>query len=256
MFASKQVGMNKVRQILLATQHYASVNNDYLPNSLGRPPAAGRSVSEALGPYLDALSVPSQGGMNSWRLPSDPSLSRPPQASGAPLPVGAANFPGDGASSLAINPMVYAPNNRLSSSITDGQSNTIAITEHYGVCGPSTFVWSLIHVVCVDGSSGKIIQCVGAPEHRPTFADAGFDDVVPVTTVRDSIATSAGSRSMTFQVRPPISECDPRVPQSSFPGGILVGFVDGSVRFIPSGINHSIFWGAVTPNRGEIIAFD
>lgn len=120
MHASRQVGMNKVRQILLATHHYASLNNDFLPNTLGQSPAVGRSVSEALGPYLDASSTSPQRGPHSWRLSSDPSLASPPQASGAPLPVGATNTPGDEASSLAVNPMVYAPRIKLSSSITDG----------------------------------------------------------------------------------------------------------------------------------------
>ena len=61
---------------------------------------------------------------------------------------------------------------------------------------------------------------------------------------------------MTFQVQPPLSQCDPRVPQSSFPGGILAGLADGSVRFVRTDIEQSLFWGAVTPDRGEIVALD
>ena len=136
--ASKQVAMNKIKQVLLATHHYASVNNDMLPSTLGEPPSVGASVSEVLGPYLNAPADSWQGGLNSWRLSSDPSLTRSSQQSGATPPVGAMNRPGDEATSLAINPMVYAPKTKLSLSISDGQSNTIAITEHYGVCGPST----------------------------------------------------------------------------------------------------------------------
>ena len=152
--------------------------------------------------------------------------------------------------------MVYAPKTKLSASIPDGQSNTIAITEHYGICGPTTFQWSLMTVVCADGPLNKRVPCVNAPGHRATFADTGFDDIVPVTTVRDSVVTSRGSRPLTFQVQPALSACDYRVPQSSFPGGILVGLVDGSVRFLRSDIDNAAFWGAVTPDQGEVISLD
>ena len=253
--ASKQVAMNKIKQVLLATHHYASINNDTLPNTLGEPPSRG-SVADALGPYLDPSATSLQGSISWWRLSSDPSLSLSPQSTGAPAPFGLTDHIANVTSSLAMNPMVYATNTKLSVSFPDGQSNTIAITEHYGICGPTTFEWSLVTVICADGPLNKRVPCVGASGHRATFADTGFDDIVPVTTVRDSVATSVGSRAVTFQVRPPLSACDPRVPQSSFPGGILVGLVDGSVRFIPSSIDHSIFWGAVTPDRGEIVALD
>ncbi len=253
--AGKSVAINKIKQVLLATQHYASVNNDTLPNTLGEAPSRG-SVTEALGPYLDPLATSVQGSISWWRLSSDPSLSLPPQSTGAPAPFGMTDHIANVTSSLAINPMVYAPNAKLSVSIPDGQSNTIAITEHYGICGPTTFEWSIITVICADGPLNKRVPCVGAPSHRATFADTGFDDVVPVTTVRDSVATSVGSRTVTFQVQPPLSRCDPRVPQSSFPGGILAGLADGSVQFVRSNVEQAVFWGAVTPDRGEIVALD
>ena len=56
-----------------------------------------------------------------------------------------------------------------------------------------------------------------------------FQDVTPITLAGSNGPASTGSLPLTFQVRPLTQHCDPRIPQSSLPGGILCGFVDGSV---------------------------
>lgn len=43
------------------------------------------------------------------------------------------------------------------------------------------------------------------------------------------------------------------MPQTPHSNGMLVGMLDGSVRTIRSGINASIFWGAVTPKGSEVL---
>jgi hypothetical protein len=92
---------------------------------------------------------------------------------------------------------------------------------------------------------------------RSTFADGEmFQDVLPVTTQGDNGSVTVGSLPLTFQVRPPLNLCNPRIPQSSFPGGILCGFADGSVRFVGQNVSQSAFWGSVTPDRGETVSLD
>ena len=83
-----------------------------------------------------------------------------------------------------------------------------------------------------------------------------YDDVHPVAASRDGQPATVGSLPLTFQVRPALSECDPRIPQSSLPGGILAGMLDGSVRFLHPNVAPEVFWGSVTPAGGEAVNLD
>jgi hypothetical protein len=159
--------------------------------------------------------------------------------------------------SLAFNPLVYGSGKRHQSSIPQGTASTIAITEHYGLCDQARFDWQIIRFECLEFPSMKRIPCPSSSERRATFADAEmYLEVAPVTTQGENRPVTVGSLPLTFQVRPPLNQCDPRIPQSSFPGGILCGFADGSVRFINQNVSQSAFWGSVTPDRGETVSLD
>jgi prepilin-type processing-associated H-X9-DG protein len=43
---------------------------------------------------------------------------------------------------------------------------------------------------------------------------------------------------------------------SYHPGGVNVGFADGSVRFIKSSVNYQVWYGLATQNGGEVISSD
>ena len=110
---------------------------------------------------------------------------------------------------------------------------------------------------CTD-LTGSIVPCGSGVTRRYTFADgpAAFLDVYPVTTPGVGGPTTVGSRPKTFQVRPAVAECDDAIPNSSLPGGIVAGCLDGSVRFVRSDIDPAVFWGSVTPAGGEVVALD
>ena len=56
-----------------------------------------------------------------------------------------------------------------------------------------------------------------------------------------------------FQVQPQfINNCDPTVPQSSHPSGILVGLGDGSVRFARNSID-PVTWMWMGPANDGIV---
>ncbi len=61
-----------------------------------------------------------------------------------------------------------------------------------------------------------------------------------------------------FQDQPvawPLEDTAVCVGASSFhPGGVNVGFLDGSVRFIKDGVNPQTWWGIATKAGGEVIA--
>jgi prepilin-type N-terminal cleavage/methylation domain-containing protein len=263
MQAMKASAKNGIKQTLLATHHHASVNQESLPSVDGNIDASTNNVSlfSALLPYLEAQR---RNPPSLMRFKSDPSLDLSPVVHPElPPPSGTLEEeldPQKKVTSLAFNPYVYAKRSRLPASIPDGTSTTIAITEHYALCDEAQFDWSHIYTECFELSPSlklKKVPCSSARQRRATFADGEmFLDVIPVTSVGANGPVSTGSLPLTFQVRPPLQQCDPRIPQSSFQGGILCGFLDGSVRFVREGVNDSIFWGSVTPDRGEVVSLD
>lgn len=93
----------------------------------------------------------------------------------------------------------------------------------------------------------------------PSFADyPNYVDVYPVTstTAEGRKVTIASVPGKTFQVRPSLTDCDPTIPQSSLPGGIITGFFDGSVRFLNPNTSPEVYWSLVTPNGGEAVSVD
>ncbi len=243
---------NGIRQSLVATHHYAA-DHEFLPDVDGNPYSRGIQVSAilALLPYLEGNS---EHPPKLMRFPSDPSLALTGLVGPGVDPI---HDPQLAVTSLAINPWVYSKGMRLSSSISDGTSSTLAITEHYGICNTANFQRDVISVECYDSNFKRMPLCESKSHGRATFADGKmFQDVVPITTNGPNGSVTRGSLPLTFQVRPPLDQCDPRIPQSSFPGGVLGGFADGSVRFIRAGVNEAAFWSSVTPDKGEILTLD
>ncbi len=155
--------------------------------------------------------------------------------------------------SFAFSGLVYRDGVRLDSSVPDGLSTTVAISEHYKSCGPASFHYPATGSHCY-AASGQI-PCPAATSvgRRTTFADYPmFDDVHPVTTN----GVTVGSLPLTFQVQPAVEQCDPRIPNSSLPGGILAGMLDGSAKFVRTGVSAEVFWGSVTPAGGEVVSLD
>jgi hypothetical protein len=92
-------------------------------------------------------------------------------------------------------------------------------------------------------------------ERRPSFADAGWGDVVPVTDPATRV-TRPRRPGATFQVRPESRYADAFLPQTPFAAGLPVAMFDGSVRTVRPGVAPEVFWAAVTPASGEVAALD
>lgn len=171
--------------------------------------------------------------------PADPSIGKAPRSPlGSPQPF-------FDVTSYPVNPLVFKPGARLLTSIPDGLSNTIAFTEHYSTCGDTTFMY--------------ILGPTDTPTYRrATFADAempGRPDVYPVVTGFPP-RTTPSVPGMTFQVRPSLEACDPRIPQTPHTSGILTGLFDGSVRTTAPSVTPTMYWSAVTPDGGEVAPLD
>lgn len=131
----------------------------------------------------------------------------------------------------------------LDTTFPDGLSNTILLAEHYAFdCGGAQFSW--MH------AATPLIDWNPVLNHNTIFRRSSFADVGDIGPAPGDIPT------VTFQVRPTLGQCDPRIPQGTFPTGLLVGLADGSVRVLNPAISPVTFWAAVTPAGGEVLGSD
>lgn len=218
---------NNHRQVVLAVHHYAADHNGRIPSTLS-----------TLWPYIEqqtgaaTVRLPSGLVFLPYICPADPNYWRFFDPSG----------PNSGAISLAVNWQVFGTDQNLNSSITDGLSNTLATAEHYGLCKNVTF-W-------IGGSLGTLGL------DPPSFAGPYITRPVTTGSPPTSIGDNPYDPRITFQVRPPLDQCNPSVAQTGHVGGMVVSFLDGSVRTLRGDIDPAVYWGATTPNRGEIINLD
>ena len=157
--------------------------------------------------------------------------------------------------SYAANCYVFDSVKHFPQVASDGTSNSIMFSEHYHVCGSKKIVSGVGALFVVFPFTARHYDI---NTHRPSFADGGPmfggknpGDVYPIT--EGNPATTRPSRpGVTFQVRPTQVECDPSLPQTPHPGGMLTALCDGSVRVVSPQVSPSAFWSAVTPAGGEV----
>ena len=160
--------------------------------------------------------------------------------------------------SYACNAQVFDLAPRLSS-VTDGLSNTILLAEHYVRCANCEFTFTIPRGLPRRSKGYSSLLLTPA-----TFADGGplvrggrrnnCRDYYPITFGTPPVSEGAGG--VTFQVQAPIDKCDPRLPNASSASGLQVALADGSVRIVGPRVSPTVFWSAVTPNRGEVFTLD
>ncbi len=160
--------------------------------------------------------------------------------------------------SYAFNMAAFSGPARRPEGVTDGFSQTIAFAEKYHEAyAPGQeqveYIrrrWARMYIFLGDPAyvEGNLSARNTCGPRRPSFADVGWDDVMPVTV---NGVTHASVPGMTFQVRPPLLRAEQRVCQTPFSGGLPVAMFDGSVHTIRAGIAESPFWAAVTPAAGD-----
>jgi prepilin-type processing-associated H-X9-DG protein len=141
----------------------------------------------------------------------------------------------------------------LASGFPDGLSNAIAFAEHYARCGPAPEPANFSVTLVFSGRKKNGVSGYNPVTRRASFADAYYENVVPVT---EGKVTRPSRPGVTFQAAPTVPDCDPTIPQTPHAGGMVVAWLDGSVRITRPGIAPEVFWGAVTPAAGEEAVFD
>lgn len=247
--AARAASANNIRQFTLAIHQYAATTSGgRIPCVDGRPVPISRqgymtdyNVHEAAGLALGVVRPAARVRLRALVSPADPSVSD--------------LDPGWAVTSYAANAQLFRDALPIPSCCPDGLSQTVAVAEHYSRCGNSVFLHT---------------QFFG--DDRPTFADGqnlklygpSGRDVYPLTEGKPPVSHPSVPGA-TFQVRPKNpprdqdsdyhpgpDDCNPWLPQTPHPGGMVTGMGDGSVRFTRPGIDPSIFWAAVTPAGGEV----
>ena len=172
--------------------------------TLGGESDPGPIVNQTVKPYL---------------CPSDPT-NQPVQMWGG----------GWAAGNYAANYQVFAQNNNanfnasLTSTFSDGTSNTIAFAEKIARCQGYALLWG--------------------------HGDWNLDWMPAFMTY------NAQGPNVGFQVAPTVAQCNRFKASSAHSGGMNVGLGDGSVRFVTQGMSPTTFWYACTPRGGEVLAND
>lgn len=246
---------NNLKQITLGLQNLASAHNGKLPGSIySEAPFQTDTFGELL-PYLEHSALyhrrinppPDTSPLAFLRMqistyinPLDPSMGFTNPAIGWDISPSRLSV-----SSYALNAQFFAFYPRMRR-MSDGASQTIWLTEHYAWnCNQTSFIYTI-------GTSNK-----WSPYQPATFAQGpnlgrpAPGDYYPITTGNPPVSIAADNK--TFQVRPTIEGCDPRLPNASSTRGLQIALGDGSVRILAPSIEPRIFWGMVTPAGGEVV---
>jgi prepilin-type N-terminal cleavage/methylation domain-containing protein len=234
---------NNIKQISLAVHHYSELHKR------GLPPDDGVLMVRIL-PYLEKTALYNrfltqkpnfsvfEARVDTYVNPLDWSISH----------INELSTDRSSVSSYALNAVYFFADRPRLSSITDGLSNTIWISEHYsGNCNGTAFLYFLQYNGSWNAQPASFAHSIAQDRPAP-------GDYLPITSGNPPQSTTTGNR--VFQVAPSIKNCDPRLPNASSSRGLQVGLADGSVRLLAPSTSPQVFWGMVTPNRGEVVNFE
>lgn len=235
MAADRLASNNNIRQIVLAW-HNAASTTDRLPNVEGDFPYRTSPLVVALkfAPSRPHPVNAKRGGRLLLCNPADQTF-----AAGGAL--------SEASSSYVVNAVALG-RSRRASDVRDGTSSTIGLAERYARCGRMDFTHSLTGMRFTLPDGQPYIRDEDWGQHRATLADPLTGNARPVTVNGQTRSSRPG---MTFQLAPPLDECQWRMPQSPFPDGMSVAYLDGSVRVVAPSVGESVFWSSVTHDGRE-----
>ncbi len=258
--ATRLQASNQMKQLTLALHNYASTNSGDLPP--GRDPNAifasqdlGIPPLFAIRPYIDgeltALEYDKAYLLTdrTWRWrkiffsPADPTLTTLDSAFTRNHSVCITSY------SANLKAFVGTPS--LTAAFTDGTSETICFAERYAYLKRKVsdnyyddfYDW---------GKWNAPVFGMAFGDRRATFADAAWNDVVPITSGTPPVSR-ASVLGVTFDSRPDPRNSKQDRLQSCHEAGLLVSMVDGSIRIIKPTVAETAFWAMITRDGGEVI---
>ena len=263
--AFRMQNKNNLRQIILGTHHLASDGGGKIDKLVSAPVPKVALNSDMLlffrlTPYVgvpktSSLTKNSTEAENfAFVFPVVKTYRNPLDITCEHNPVNAQSH---GKCSHAYNFHVLQGSVLFFASIPDGSSQTMAFSEkYYSRCTPDTNVglpqWEHNFLHMFDPYQREFYGT-----RRATFADIGWNDVIPVKdAVTGATIPSVRGVPRTFQVMPRPEDANQHLLQSSSPAGLEVAFFDGSVRTISPGVDESTYWSMISHNGGEAISLD
>jgi prepilin-type N-terminal cleavage/methylation domain-containing protein len=152
--------------------------------------------------------------------------------------------------SYAYNMLAFDGSFGFQRTVRDGTSQTIAFADKYYFVGSSSLSNPESRHT-YEYPFGMRFPDEPYGHRRPTFADRGWGDVVPVFD-KVSGKTVASVPGRTFDVNRKQDQASPWVPSTPFNAGLTVAIFDGSVRSLRAGMDESAFWSMVTPAAGDL----
>lgn len=257
--AALALNKNNLRQIILSVHQLADQNGGRI-NDLTRSSMQGvitypadTALFHRLLPFVHGpRNFPTDGSTEAvvGFLSPEVKVYRNPADSSWDFLTAFANSPGK--CSYALNLCAADGEIRLTASIPDGVSQTVALADTYAIKGPNDGVIITVrnsYTHATDPLDGEL-----SGTRRATFADAGWRDVLPVAVPGPGARASVPGK--TFQVRPRPEEVDPSIPQTPHRAGLTVALFDGSVRTVSPSVSEAVFWALVTPAGGEVAGLD
>ena len=247
--AARASDLNNLKQCGLATHHANDVNGR-MPALIGLryTVSSGNTTTQLyvsywvlLTPYLEqgvvfdnvstATDAWAKVRVKTYTSRNDPTSPDGTGIDGLPVGNYAANghifgLPTAGASGVVD----YAA--RLDRSFPDGTSNTLMFASKAGTCGPGGSVYAALNLN-------------GYGAYTVTYG-AYFGQKLP----------DASGAGLPFQVSPTASACDPDLPQTFYPAGILVGLADGGARSVNASVAPLTWRRLAIPNDGAVVGDD
>jgi type II secretory pathway pseudopilin PulG len=280
--------MNNMRQLGLAAQHYHDTHKHF-PPGIGYYDKMNPRANKDFGGWLFYLlqfleernlfdrslgNVPFPEGPKNGHYPGNNNVySQPVQTFLCP------SYPGVEANGVVMIDGVvfgatnYVPNALISaknewnpiktnpegktriSKISDGASKTILHAEKYSRCTNEDMdplfreggaAWAYL--------TSPLYDWLPAPPMTPPAK--GYQPGFAIPILRERGAPNAIFPQSIFQVQPAEGKCDPTRASTAHSGGMVTGFVDGSVHILAAGMNGEVWWALVTPNEGEVLNAD
>ncbi|HET6573719.1 MAG TPA: DUF1559 domain-containing protein [Fimbriiglobus sp.] len=254
--AAKAQSMNNLKQIALACHHHAAAHDNRLPADT----STGSGHSSFFGQLLSYCDrAPSFPHVPLFISPADPTADSPYARDGA------CSYAGNGIVFNSSQEIYRLPGRNLLGSFPDGTSNTILFAEHYAHCDGYVFNWNTTQLMI--GAGGPWRRAVFAhgfgPKttgNPPVSLGGGLEWIDPRTTFQTQpcpLTRTPSSSSQNNKGHPDCGSrpvCNHYLAQTPHPGGMLTALADGSVRQLRPDIDPTVYWSAVTPAGGEVLA--
>jgi len=251
---------NNLHQIMLGMHQAAESGGGRIDNLVRSsmpnvPTDHNASLFSRLIPYVHGIQTTPKGTSSAeWLEYASPNVKVYRNPSDSSWDYDPAEADVRGKCSYALNIFAVDGSVSLISSLPDGTGQTIAFGDKYAVKGSRNGTVAQT-VNLYTGIFNPRFEDELYGHRRATFADKGWEDVVPLTDPATA-STRASVPGKTFQVQPRPEEVDASILQTPHQAGVTVAMFDGSVRTISHAVSEAVFWAHVTHAGGEVVTLE